>query len=78
MAAKYWIGQKVVVTPVRTESFSPRDSDIAQYAGEMGEITDLFSISPTGGDVFYIYTVRLEVDEKNIVLHEDEIQVEAA
>ncbi len=78
MAAKYWIGQKVVVTPVRTESFSPRDSDIAQYAGQRGEITDLYSISPTGGEVFYIYTVQLEADEKNIVLHEDEIQADVA
>ena len=78
MSAKYWIGQKVVVVPAKTGDLSPRDSDIAQYAGQKGEITDLYSISPRGSEVFYIYTVRIESVDKDIVLHEDEIRVDAA
>jgi len=74
MAAKYKIGQRVVVKPVSAESLSPRGSDIAQYAGQKGEVTDLYSLSPTGSEAFYIYTVRLETGGKNIVLHEDEIK----
>ncbi len=74
MAAKYKIGQKVVVKPVSAESLSPRNSDIAQYAGQKGEVTDLYSLNPTGGEVFCIYTVRLDSGDKNIVLHEDEMR----
>ena len=74
MAAKYGKGQKVVIKPVTAESLSPRDSDIAQYAGKSGEVTELYSISPRTGEIFYIYMVRVETDNKDIVLHEDEIQ----
>ena len=74
MVAKYGKGQKVVIKPVAAESLSPRDSDIAQYAGQSGEVTDLYSISPRTGEVFYIYMVRVETDNRAIVLHEDEIQ----
>ncbi len=74
MAAKYKIGQRVVVKPVSGENLSPRDSDISQYAGQKGEVTDLYSLSPPGSKVFYLYTVRLEIGGKNIVLHEDEIK----
>ena len=74
MAAKYVKGQKVVIKPITSESLSPRDSDIAQYAGQSGEVADLYMISPRTSEVFYIYMVRIETDDKDIVLHEDEIQ----
>ena len=74
MAAKYQIGQRIMVAPVKAESLSARDSDIAQYAGQKGKVTDLYSLNPPGSAVFYIYTVRIEVGDKNIVLYEDEIQ----
>ena len=44
------------------------------YAGQSGEVTDLYSISPSTSEVFYIYMVRVETDNRAIVLHEDEIQ----
>ena len=78
MAAKYEKGQKVLIKPATAESLSPRDSDIAQYAGQSGEVTALYSISPRTGEVFYMYTVRIETDNRDIVLHEDEIQPHVA
>ena len=74
MAPKYNIGQKVIVTPIRKQPLSPRDSDIGEYAGKSGTVTDHYWISTGRGEVFYIYTVRMEADHKDIVLHEDEIQ----
>ena len=74
MTAKYLKGQKVVIKPVKAESLSPRDSDMTQYADQSGEVTDLYSISPSTSEVFYIYMVRVETDNRAIVLHEDEIQ----
>jgi len=74
MAAKYEKGQKVIITPVKHEHLSPRDSDISAYAGRDGKVVDYYWISIGSGETFYIYTVRLEADDKDIVLHEDEMQ----
>ena len=74
MAPKYEIGQEVIVTPVKNQQLSPRDSDIEAYAGRSGKVTDYYWISTGSGEAFYIYTVRLEADDKDIVLHEDEMQ----
>ncbi len=74
MAPKYDKGQKVIITPVKYEHLSPRDSDISAYAGRNGKVFDYYWINTGMGETFYIYTVRLEADDKDIVLHEDEIQ----
>ena len=74
MAAKYEIGQKVIITPVKNQHLSPRDSDLGAYAGKNGKVTDYHWISTGRSEVFYIYTVRTESDHEDIVLHEDEIQ----
>jgi len=74
MAPKYEIGQKVIVTPVKNQHLSARDSDIEAYAGRSGKVTDYYWISTGSGEAFYIYTVRLEANDKDIVLHEDEMQ----
>ena len=74
MAPRYKMGQKIIITPVKYEHLSPRDSDISAYAGRNGKVTDYYWISTGRGEAFYIYTVRLEADDKNIVLHEDEMQ----
>ena len=73
MAPKYKIGQKVVVTPVKNQRLSPRDSGLEPYAGRIGEVIHYYWISPTRGEVFYIYTVRMETDSKEVVVHEDEL-----
>ncbi len=74
MAAKYEKGQKVVITPVADGRLSPRDSDIVAYAGRSGKVIDYYWISTGRGEAFYMYTVRVESDNADIVLHEDEIQ----
>lgn len=73
MAAKYEIGQKVAITPVKNQHLSPRDSNIELYAGEIGEVIDYYWIRPNRGEAFYIYKVRMETDRKEVVLHEDEL-----
>jgi len=74
MAPAYDIGQKVIIKPVNSQSLSPRDSTIEPYVGQIGEVAGYYWISPPAGEVFYIYTVRVGASDKEIVLHEDEIE----
>ena len=73
MTPKYEIGQKVIIAPVKNQHLSPRDSDIEQYAGQDAKVINYYWIRPTAGEVFYIYTVRIETDRMEIALHEDEL-----
>jgi len=73
MAPKYEIGQKVIIAPVKNQHLSPRDSEIEPYAGQGGKVIDYYWIRPNTGEVFYIYTVRIETDRREIALHEDEL-----
>jgi len=73
MAPKYEIGQKVIIAPVKNQHLSPRDSDIEPYAGQGGKVIDYYWIRPNTGEVFYIYTVRIETDRREIALQEDEL-----
>ena len=74
MAPKYEIGQKVIIAPVKNQGLSPRDSNIEPYAGRIGEIIDYHWISPNRGEMFCIYTIRIDADRKEVVLHEDELR----
>ncbi len=74
MSPKYEIGQKVTITPVESQRLSTRGSDLGGYAGQSGQVIDYYWLS-TGADNLYIYTVKTETDNREIVLHEDEIQV---
>ncbi len=75
MAPKYQIGQKVVITPVKTQQLSPRDAALEPYAGQIGKVADYYWISlGSSGGVFYIYTVSMEADQKELVVHEDELE----
>jgi len=78
MEPKYQIGQNVIIKPVKDQPQSARDSDIGQYAGQRGTVTNYHWISPRAGEVFYIYTVQLGPRQKEIVLHEDEIEADTA
>ena len=78
MEPKYKIGQTVIVKPVKNKSQSVRDSDIGHYAGQRGTVTNYYWISPIKGKFFYIYTVQFGTDQKEIVLHEDEIEASTA
>ena len=76
MELKYKIGQRVIAKPVKSQSLSARDSDIGQYAGQIGIVTDYYWIRPNAGQVFYIYTVKMGESQEEIVLYEDEIQAD--
>ena len=78
MEPKYSEGQKVIVKPARSRSQSARDSDIGRYAGQRGTVTDYYWLNPSVTDVFYIYTVQFDIDQREIVLHEDEIEADTA
>ncbi len=74
MNPKYQIGQKVVITPVNTQQLSPRDAALEPYAGQIGKVADYYWINlGSGAGVFYIYTVLIEADKKELVVHEDEL-----
>ena len=75
MAPKYGIGQKVVITPPKDQQSSLRDSALEPYIGRVGEIANYHRLSRNPGEVFYIYTVQLETGYKEVVLHEDELEV---
>ena len=79
MSPRYEIGQKVIITPVKSEQLSPRDADLEPYAGQTGTIADYHWINRGGsGEVFHIYTVRIEPDDRALILHEDELTVSLA
>ncbi|MFC1932227.1 hypothetical protein ACFLXU_01165 [Chloroflexota bacterium] len=78
MEPKYQIGQKVIIKRLKTKLPATRDSDIGQYAGQSGTVTNYYWISPHGGEVFYIYTVKIGTGQKEIVLHEDEMKADKA
>lgn len=74
MSAEYDIGQKVAIKPASGKTLSARDSSLRQYAGQTGEITDYRWIAPPAGGVFYLYTVRTDPGDKEIVLYADELE----
>ncbi|MFC2034575.1 hypothetical protein ACFLUJ_00405 [Chloroflexota bacterium] len=78
MESKYKIGQKVTVKKSKTQSSSPRDSDIGKYVEQSGTVTNYYWISPKVGEVFYIYTIKIGTSQREIVLHEDEIKADKA
>lgn len=74
MDAKYEIGQKVIVKPVKDQPLSQRENDVDNYAGQVGEVSDFYWISPRTGQVFYIYNVRMASNRKEVVVYEDELE----
>ena len=75
MVPKYEIGQTVIITPANDKRLSPRGSDIEPYVGQNGKVTDFYWINSSDGKVFYLYIVQVRAGHKEIVLHEDELEV---
>lgn len=73
MTPRYRIGDRVIIIPVQNPPLSTRDSEIGPYASQTGEVINYHWISPTRGQTFYIYTVKIGESHKEAVLHEDEI-----
>ena len=71
---RYIRGQKVVIKPVSESGLSQRESDINKYAGQVGEVSRYYWITPRTGQVFYIYNVRVGAEKREIVVYEDEME----
>ena len=74
MSARFEKGQKVVVGKVKGKHSSLRDSALEPYVGQIGTVDNYYWITLSRGNTVYLYTVRIETDQKEIVLHEDELQ----
>ena len=74
MESTYQLGQEVIIKLVKNQTLSARESDIEQYAGQRGIVTDFYWLQPNTGGVFYVYTVKIRDSEKEIVLNEDEMK----
>ena len=75
MAPRYHKGEQVVIGSSKNQTFSPRDFELKTHAGQRGVVTDYYWISlGRGVRVFYIYTVKIENSDKEVVLHEDELE----
>ena len=76
MSEKFRVGEKVIVRSASDETLSTRDAALESFEGQVGEIVGFYSISPTPGQVFFIYTVSIGPGNKKVVLHEDEIEAQ--
>ena len=71
--AQYGKNQKVIITPVQ-EQMTSIETGMQKYAGKICQVLDYYWVEIGRGDVFYVYTVQVEEDKKEIVLHEDELK----
>jgi len=71
---RFAMGQRVIIKPVSESGTSQRENDINQYAGQVGEVSKYYWISPRTGQVFYIYNVRVGEHKREIVVYEDEME----
>ena len=75
LVSKYQKGQRVLIRTAGNQQSTLRDSTLEPYAGRAGQITDYHWISPgVGQSFFYIYTVKMDTDSQEIVVHEDELE----
>ena len=72
---RYVKGQKVVIKPAGDAGITQRENSVNEYAGQLGEISSYYWISPRSEHVFYIYKVKVgkEGAKKEIVVYEDEL-----
>jgi hypothetical protein len=71
---KYLVGQKVILQPLSEQGISQRENDISEFAGQVGQVSNYYWISPRNGQVFYIYNVKVGEKKKEIAVYEDEIE----
>ena len=75
---KYKLGQQVMITkPVDTSAPSLRDSTLEPYVGRTGRVKKCYWIGPRTSELFFVYVIGVEINgrEKEIILHEDEIEM---
>jgi hypothetical protein len=75
MTPRYFVGQRVIIKPIGSGKTSLRDVALESYAGQTGKISNYYSLSmDMGKEVFYLYTVVMDQDKKEIVANEDELR----
>jgi hypothetical protein len=74
MGPKFAIGQKVIIHPVNEKGLTQRDNDVVTFAGQSGQVANFYSISPSAGQIFHMYKVRIGTEKKEIVVYEDEME----
>jgi len=74
MNPRYYVGQKVIIKPPALKSPDSRHSALNTYAGQVGTIVDYYWINTHLSGVVYIYKVKVEAKDDEIVVHEDEIE----
>ena len=74
MTGKFEKGQKVIIRPAGENPGSPRDASLEPYVGRNAQVTDFYRITFRDGKSVYLYTVQTEKDQKELVLHEDELE----
>ncbi len=63
----------VAIVRPKDQVATPRDAAIEAYIGHTGRIIEYYWVRPEKQE-FYIYTVRIDSSEEEIVVHEDEIE----
>jgi hypothetical protein len=71
---RYVKGQRVIVRPVSEKGVTQREYNVNEYAGQVGQISNFYWISPRTGQYFFIYNVRIGRERKEIVVYEDELE----
>lgn len=72
---RYSKGQKVIIKPVDEKSVTQRESSVNEYAGQVGQVSNYYWISPRNEQIFYIYKVQVgKNNKKEIVVYEDELE----
>ena len=74
MAARFEKGQKVVVRNIKKKNISLRDSTLEPYAGQIGTVDNYYWMTLGRGNTVHLYTVKLDTNQKEVVLHEDELR----
>ena len=68
-------GQRVTVGPANNQNLTPRDSALEPYVGRAGTVMDIYWINiGAGSRNFHVYKVRIDNEDEEIVVHEDEIK----
>jgi len=71
---RYSKGQKVIIKPVDEKGTTRREFSVNEYAGQVGEISNYYFMTPPTGQIFFIYNVRVGRERKEIVVYEDELE----
>ena len=76
MPPKYGKGQTVIIMPIKEQHLGSKDYRLEPYKGMTAEVADYYWINAGSGvpRICYIYRVRIRDENKEVVVHEDEIK----